>query len=65
MHSYYAHGLCQLPAEELSFEESLMDSQLSRGEPGESQSIKEVERPVGVIVNVKTKGRRRIISIES
>ena len=81
VHSFRALGLCQVPAGEPSVHfcssGHALESIPSGGstpprrrkkaaeEPVSDTPFKEVQRPINIIVNVKSHGRRRMISFES
>lgn len=63
VHSYKAEGLCQVLCDDLSIDEMKSSHQHHSDEDGASMQL--VSRPIGLIVNVKTQGRKRIINFES
>ena len=63
VHSYRAEGLCQVLSDDLSIDD-MKNSQRHHSEQ-DTASVQLVSRPIGLVVNVKTQGRKRIINFES
>ena len=68
VHSYRAEGLCQVQCDDLSIDDmknsQRLESSLNQSEQ-DTASVQLVSRPIGLVVNVKTQGRKRIINFES
>lgn len=65
VHSYVAFGLCRMKRRDLSFDEEDEEAVRLREDQAYMDTDVEVHRPVNLIVNVKTQGRKRLIFFES
>lgn len=65
VHSFVALGLCQFRRRDLPFDEKDSAMMKQREDSLYMNEIVQEYRPVNLIVNVKTQGRKRLIFFES